>query len=245
MPGLRRRSRPARSMRCSSGVCPAISSRGVLLRGAEVGGDDGRVALDLRGRALGDLLAEVQHDDAVGDAHDELHVVLDEQHAHAALGVDLLDQPGEVPLLDRVGARGRLVEQQHSRLGAQRPGDLQPALLAVGQRAGELVGPVRAAPPRRAERRRASVLSCSSRRCQGRPSIAETAPARCRVSTPILTFSSTVSAGNSRMFWNVRATPMRVDHVRLAAQHAGQRVAGPAGEQDLALLRHVHARSAS
>src|SRR3954452_14468470 len=39
------------------------------------------------------------------------------------------------------------------------------------------------------------------------PSMAAIAPARCRVSMPIFTFSSAVSAGKSRMFWNVRATP--------------------------------------
>ncbi len=35
---------------------------------AEVGGDDGRVAQDLVGRALGDPLAEVQDEDPVRDA---------------------------------------------------------------------------------------------------------------------------------------------------------------------------------
>ena len=36
-------------------------------------------------RALGDLAAEVEHDDAVGDRHHELHVVLDQQDADVAL----------------------------------------------------------------------------------------------------------------------------------------------------------------
>ena len=49
----------------------------------QVGLDDPRVALDLRRRALGDLLAEVEHGDAVGDAHDQAHVVLDQQHGVA------------------------------------------------------------------------------------------------------------------------------------------------------------------
>ena len=46
---------------------------------AEVGLDDLGVALDLGGQALGDQLAEVEHVDAVGEVHDDLHVVLDEQ----------------------------------------------------------------------------------------------------------------------------------------------------------------------
>ena len=37
------------------------------------------------GLALGDLLAVVEHGDALGDAHDDLHVVLDEQDREAAL----------------------------------------------------------------------------------------------------------------------------------------------------------------
>src|SRR3954452_4030256 len=40
--------------------------------------------------------------------------------------------------------------------------------------------------------------------------MAETGPAFCRVSMPTFTFSRAVSAGNSRMFWNVRATPSRL-----------------------------------
>ena len=43
------------------------------------------------GRALGDLLAEVEHDDPVGDAHDQAHVVLDEQHGEPSVA-DLADQ---------------------------------------------------------------------------------------------------------------------------------------------------------
>ena len=54
------------------------------------------------------------------------------------------------------------------------------------------------------------MLSRSSRRCHGSPSIAEIGSECWRVSTPTLTFSSAVSAGNSRMFWKVRATPSRL-----------------------------------
>jgi hypothetical protein len=41
-----------------------------------------RVALDRFRRALGQLLAEIHHDQAVGQAHDELHVVLHQQYRH-------------------------------------------------------------------------------------------------------------------------------------------------------------------
>ena len=47
---------------------------------------------------------------------------------------------GEHGRLARVHAGGRLVEQQHRRPQGQRPGDLQPALVAVGEVAGVLPG---------------------------------------------------------------------------------------------------------
>src|SRR3712207_6973039 len=41
--------------------------------------DHPRVAAHLGGRALGDLLAVVQHGDALRDLHDQAHVVLDQE----------------------------------------------------------------------------------------------------------------------------------------------------------------------
>src|SRR5690349_11193444 len=49
----------------------------------QVGGDHLRIVADLRGRTLGDLLAELQHHDPVAHPHDQAHVVLDEQDRHA------------------------------------------------------------------------------------------------------------------------------------------------------------------
>ena len=51
----------------------------------QVGLDHPRVGLDLGGRALGDLLAEVEDGDPVGDAHHEVHGVLDEKDGLAEL----------------------------------------------------------------------------------------------------------------------------------------------------------------
>ena len=56
----------------------AASSRPVT----EIGLDHLRVALDVGGRALRDLLAEVEHRHDVGDAHDQLHVMLDHDLGH-------------------------------------------------------------------------------------------------------------------------------------------------------------------
>src|SRR4030095_5037565 len=59
---------------------------------SEIGANDLGVALDLRRRALRDLLAVVQDDDPVAEAHHQLHVVLHEQHAHSA-GPHIGDEP--------------------------------------------------------------------------------------------------------------------------------------------------------
>src|SRR5262245_15791958 len=45
--------------------------------------DDLRVPAHRFGRALGDFLAVVEYDDALGDVHDHVHVVLDQQHGLA------------------------------------------------------------------------------------------------------------------------------------------------------------------
>ena len=57
------------------------------------------------GRALGDLLAVVEHRDVVGDVHDDLHVVLDEQDRDAALGAQRLHELAQLLGLLRVHAR--------------------------------------------------------------------------------------------------------------------------------------------
>src|SRR6266480_6632810 len=77
---------------------------------AKVRLDDVRVAADRLRRALGDLLAVVEHDDALRDVHDHLHVVLHEQDRlalrvqHADVVLHLVDHR-------RVHGRRRLVEQ--------------------------------------------------------------------------------------------------------------------------------------
>src|SRR5207247_1962636 len=88
---------------------------------AEVGLDDPRIVADRVGRALGDLLAEVQHGHAVGDSHHHRHVVLDQQQGEPALEDDLADEGGGVARLARRHAGGGLVEQQQGGAGGERP----------------------------------------------------------------------------------------------------------------------------
>ena len=87
------------------------------------------------GRPCGDETPVVEHVDLLGDAHDQLDVVLDEQHGDAGVAdvADLLDQMGA---LGRVHAGRRLVQEEQARLGGQRPGDLDQALRPVGQAGG-------------------------------------------------------------------------------------------------------------
>ena len=93
------------------------------------------------GLALGDLLAVVEDDDVVRDAHDHLHVVLHQQDGGAG-GGDLGDQVVDLLGLDGVAAGGGLVEEEDARLQRQRAGDLQPLQRAVGERARLLLGGV-------------------------------------------------------------------------------------------------------
>src|SRR5437870_943492 len=109
---------------------------------AQIGFDHRGVTLDVRGRAQRDELAEVQHRDAIAKVHDERHVVLDQEDGEAEARANATNEPAQAPLLPAIHAGGGLVEQKQ--LGLQRQGarDLEPALVAVGEVAGPLVGTV-------------------------------------------------------------------------------------------------------
>ena len=86
----------------------------------EIGAQDLGIALHLLGLAICDAAAEVEHGHPIGQAHDELHVVLDQQDRDAELLAYLHDCRGHAPGLVGVHPRDRLVEQEERRLGAQR-----------------------------------------------------------------------------------------------------------------------------
>ncbi len=116
----------------------ALTRAGAL---AQVGLDDPLVALDLRRRALGDALAVVEDRDALGDAHDHAHGMLDEQDGDAALVTEAADEGRRLGRLGGVHAGRRLIEQQDARSRGQGPGDLEPTLVAIGQAGGLDVAP--------------------------------------------------------------------------------------------------------
>src|SRR5690606_5192322 len=123
-------------MSWTSSIGACLSS---MLGRAEIGFADGWMRLDLGRRPLCDLLAEIEHRDPVGDGHDQLHVVLDEQDSDAAVA-DLSDAVIEGANFLGVHAGCRLVEQQELRLRRHGTRKLETALLAEGEVGGEFVG---------------------------------------------------------------------------------------------------------
>ena len=128
------------------------------------------------GRAVGDLLAVVEHDDVVGDLHHHAHVVLDEEDRDLVLAADEAEELVEFGRLARVEAGGRLVEAEEQRIGAHGAGDLQPSLGAIGQVGRRIVGAVDQVDllePVDAPSRSPSCGRRDSRRGRSRPPIVE------------------------------------------------------------------------
>ena len=116
------------------------------------------------------------------------------------LVADRADELAELVDLGVGETGGRLVEQQQPRLRRERAGDLDALERAVRQADGGPVGEVR-------ERRGVRGSRSASRAPRSRRTGRASARRPC-------TFSSTVSAGNSARFWNVRAMPTLGDAVR-------------------------------
>ena len=132
---------------------------------AQVGLDHLRVLADSRRRALGDLLAEVSARRCGRTAHHQLHVVLDQQHGVRRSSRMRSISSRSSDFLGRVHAGRRLVQEQQLRLGGQRAGDLQAALVAVGQAARLVLGVAGRCRRSRAARCARSAMAASSRAC--------------------------------------------------------------------------------
>ena len=152
----------------------------------------------------------VERDDAIADAADQPHVVLDQEDGDAAVP-DAHDVAHQLAGLGRVHAGGRLVEEQEARLGRERAGDLEPPAVGVGQRDGGLVGP-RQQPLAEERQQLHRLLSHPPLlgACGGQREEDAGEPARVRQCMPTSTFSSTVIWLNRRWFWKVRASPSAV-----------------------------------
>ena len=120
------------------------------------------------------LIAVVERDDAVGDALDDVHVVLDHENRVAAVVAQPADQLGDLVRLGRVHPGRRLVEQQEPRVRS--PSRARSRAAAGSRRRGcRRAGPCgsrrAAGRRRRASPRRARAISRSSRRARGSRSI--------------------------------------------------------------------------
>src|SRR5438034_3771748 len=90
-----------------------------------------RVGLDLGRRALEDAFAVGEHLDALAEVHDQVHVVLDDDHGETIALADLVDEAEDAARLAGVHPRGRFVEHEKTRPGGEGPHQLQPALVAI------------------------------------------------------------------------------------------------------------------
>jgi hypothetical protein len=91
------------------------------MRAPDVGLDHARIGDDFARNARLDHFAVAEHQHAVADAGDDVHVVLDDQHRDAALVPRVQDEAGHVGLFLLVHAGHRLVQDQEARLGHQGP----------------------------------------------------------------------------------------------------------------------------
>ena len=109
---------------------------------SQVGFDDGRVAHDVLRRALGDHLSEIQHQHALRQPHHHFQHVFDDDQRDPRR-VDAAQDLGQRDGLGRIQAAGDLVQQQHARLGGQRPRQLHALLAGHVQLGGPDAGAVR------------------------------------------------------------------------------------------------------
>src|SRR5579872_7140709 len=119
---------------------PARVSMGCLFRLAEIGFDDGGIGANGGGQPFRDLAPEIEHGDPVADLHDDAHIMLDEEDRDPLLVADLAQEPGELGRFPGVEAGRRLIEAEKHRPGRERPGDLEPALRAIGKASRRLIG---------------------------------------------------------------------------------------------------------
>src|SRR5579859_3013859 len=124
---------------------PLTDNKGLpATRPPEVRLDDARIVGDLVGRSVGDLLAEVEHDDAIANRPNRAHVVFDVQDGRTS-GADVAHECQHPVELDWCETAADLVQTQQSWSGGQRAANFEQLQAADTQvargRLGELAEP--------------------------------------------------------------------------------------------------------
>ena len=160
-------------------------------------------------RSLGDHRAGFEAVDAIGDPHDERHVVLDHEHRRAELALDAHDQRAERFGLALRDAAGRFVEQEDARVDREQRAQLDDPAGPGGEVRHELVGV--AAEAEEVDRARRLRRACAARRraTAADPVIDGSSHERSRASSATMIVSRTVSAGYRRAAWKPRPRPAR------------------------------------
>src|SRR6266446_5560016 len=135
-PAARRRTPRARQLPASwPRLAESLRAGGMVAR-AEIGTDHRLILLHLGRGAFGDLAAEIERHDLVGDRHNQVHVVLDQQHGYLPLVAHSANEEAEFGHLFVVEPPGRFVEQQEPWLRGQRPRQLDPLARTERQAGG-------------------------------------------------------------------------------------------------------------
>ena len=100
---------------------------------SQIGLQHRRVAAHFVRRSAGDPLTKIQDLHAIGDIHDDAHVMFDHQDGDAEFVANVEHEAGDVFGLFLVHAGDHFVQQQQLRLASERAGELHPFLLPVGQ----------------------------------------------------------------------------------------------------------------
>ena len=127
------------SMKNETSKSPTGSALRVSMRHAEIGVDDGLIGLHLRGRPFCDLASVIEDRDAVGQAHHEADVVLDEDDRRAETTTNRADELRHLRLVLHGHAGERLVEEEEVRLGDCSAREFDALLNAVRQRADQAI----------------------------------------------------------------------------------------------------------
>src|SRR5262245_14258213 len=112
------------ALRTGSGLAAIQRWADRSIAAAEVGLLNLSIRRDLRGAAVGDELAEVEHADPLGEIEHDVHVVLDEENRELPLAGDVTDDGHGSSRVLRREPLGRLVEKEQLRLLCDGHGDL-------------------------------------------------------------------------------------------------------------------------